>query len=175
MLLLPLLPPLSRGQSLVFPLLLMARICRSIIINHVHRLDLKISLMRSYWGWHFVLLNPDTGWLILWWAVGEGLFFGYGPQGDCVLIPWPDRLRWNGCQVVRTLWKLVREARRPETWPQTPRECYDVIGRLGCFPTSKSDPKCAGVFWPGSLAGGEITNVTWFLSFYAPQFNENKL
>lgn len=56
------------------------------------------------------------------------------------------RPRWNGCQVVRTLWNLVRGERGPKTWPQTPGECYDVIGGLGCFQTSKSHPKCAGFF-----------------------------
>lgn len=90
MLLLPLPPPLSRGQFLVFPLLLTARIRRSIIINHVHDLDLKISLMRSYWGWHIVLLNPDMSWLILWWGVRK-VFFQVLPQSDCVLILRPDK------------------------------------------------------------------------------------
>lgn len=83
---------------------------RSITINHVHDLDLRLSPKRSYWSWHMVLLNPDTSWLILrWesrrslsvdchgeWLHAPSLTRGVGARGT--------RLFLNSCQVVCALW-----------------------------------------------------------------------
>ncbi len=83
---------------------------RSITINHVHDLDLELSLRRTYWEWHIALLNPDMSWLILWWGSQVGLCHREwlharsltGGVGARIA-----RLHLSGCQVMCSLWKFV--------------------------------------------------------------------
>lgn len=107
---------------------------RSITINHVHDLDLELSLKRSYWGWHIVLLNPDMSWLILRWESSRSLLVDCHREwlharsltrrvGSRV-----TRLRLNGCQVMCTLRKVVHWGCRPSFKNITP----ETWGMLWC-------------------------------------------
>lgn len=153
MLLFLLSPPHKGGLSpLVLPLLLIGRICWQ--INHDQsctwpwsgaQSDEKLLRLTrcALEPWH-ELIDPMTGEsrrsLLVdchrEWLHAHSLTRGVGARFT--------RLHLNGCQVVCTLWKFVHWEWRPKTWPQTPGECYDVIGGLRCFQTSKWDPKRGG-------------------------------
>lgn len=98
-------------------------------------------------------LEPWLSWLILRWKSSRSLLVDCHREwlhahsltrGVGARI---TRLRLNGCQVMCTLWKSVRwggAGLRSKTLPQRLGECYDVTGGLGCFQTSKRDPRQGG-------------------------------
>ena len=147
-------PPLKGCLSpSVSPLLLIARICRQINQDQSctwpwsrAQPDEKLLRMthRALEPWH-MLIDPVMGessrsLLVVChreWLHAHSLTRGVGAR--------ITRLRLNGCQVMCTLWKSVhwgvQAFRTKKTLPQRLEECYDVIGGLGCFQTSKWNPK----------------------------------
>lgn len=153
MLLLPLPPPLKQGLSpFVSPLLLIARICRQ--INHNQsctwpwsKAEPEEKLLgmthRALEPWH-ELIDPMMG-------VKEVSFSGL-PQR--VIARSYQRGRCQDCKTA-SKWlpgnvhsvkvcALRVETSVQKTLPHRPGECYDVIGGLGCFQTSKWDPRRGG-------------------------------
>ena len=152
MLVLLLLPQLKWGlSSVVFLLLLMTRICRQ--INH----DQSCT-------WPWAMAQPEEKLLRM---------------THCVLEPWPELIdpvmgvtfaglpqRVIACSIsdhnystaFKRLpgsmhsWCIKGAGLQSKTLPQRPKECYDIIGELTCFQTSKWDDKTGGFDKPASTS-----------------------